>query len=55
MSGFGGLLFLLFLCLKLTSTIDWSWWWIMAPLWGGLLIDGAAFYAWIRFVKKVMS
>jgi membrane protein YdbS with pleckstrin-like domain len=22
-----------FLVLKLTSTIGWSWWWVMAPVW----------------------
>lgn len=27
------LLFLLFLGLKLTGYIDWSWWWVTAPLW----------------------
>jgi hypothetical protein len=32
--GSGGLLFLLFLTLKLTNVIDWSWWWVTAPLWG---------------------
>lgn len=26
-------LFMMFLILKLTHTIDWSWWWITAPLW----------------------
>jgi hypothetical protein len=31
--GFGSLLFLLFLGLKLTNNIDWSWWWVTAPLW----------------------
>lgn len=31
--GFGGALFLVFLVLKLTGVIDWSWWWITAPLW----------------------
>lgn len=31
---FAGLLFLLFLGLKLTHQIDWSWWWVTAPLWG---------------------
>lgn len=36
--GFGGLLFLLFLTLKLTNVIDWSWWWVTAPLWGGVAI-----------------
>ena len=27
------LLFLVFLVLKLTNVINWSWWWITAPLW----------------------
>jgi len=32
---FCGLLFIVFLVLKLTHVIDWSWWWVTAPLWGG--------------------
>lgn len=34
--GGGGLLwltFFVFLILKLTSVISWSWWWVTAPLW----------------------
>jgi hypothetical protein len=31
--GFGGLLAVLFIGLKLTHTIDWSWWWVLSPLW----------------------
>lgn len=27
------LLFLVFLILKLCDVIDWSWWWVTAPLW----------------------
>ena len=27
-------MFLLFLGLKLGKVIDWSWWWVTAPLWG---------------------
>jgi hypothetical protein len=27
------LLFLIFLVLKLTHQIDWSWWWVTSPLW----------------------
>jgi len=26
------LLFLVFMTLKLTHHIDWSWWWVTAPL-----------------------
>ena len=32
--GFFGLMFLVFMTLKLTGLIDWSWWWVTAPLWG---------------------
>lgn len=31
-----GLLGVLFVGLKLTGYIDWSWWWVTAPFWGGL-------------------
>lgn len=27
------ILFVVFLVLKLTEVIDWSWWWVAAPLW----------------------
>ena len=32
------MLFLVFLVLKLTGVITWSWWWVTAPLWGGLAL-----------------
>lgn len=32
------LLFLLFLGLKLSDKIDWSWWWVFAPIWGPLAL-----------------
>ena len=35
---FASLLFLLFLALKLTHVIDWSWWWITTPIWGPFVI-----------------
>ena len=28
-----GALFIIFLILKLTGNIDWSWWWVTSPLW----------------------
>ncbi len=31
--GFLGLLAIVFIALKLTGTIAWSWWWVLAPLW----------------------
>lgn len=45
--GFFGALFLVFLVLKLTAVITWSWWWVTAPLWGpfALLIGGLALFS----------
>jgi len=34
------MLFLLFLVLKLTGVITWSWWFVTMPLWIGLAIIG---------------
>lgn len=55
---FSSILFLVFLVLKLTNVIDWSWWWVTAPLWipiiiflcfvGGLY----AFYQILKYYNK---
>lgn len=31
--GFTGLLTIVFIVLKLTDVIDWSWWWVLSPIW----------------------
>jgi len=31
--GFCGMLTILFIGLKLTGHIKWSWWWVLSPLW----------------------
>lgn len=31
--GFPGLLAILFIALKLTGVITWSWLWVLAPIW----------------------
>jgi len=31
--GFCSILTLIFITLKLTDNIDWSWWWVLSPLW----------------------
>jgi hypothetical protein len=33
---FSTALFLILLVLKLTKVIEWSWWWVTLPLWGGI-------------------
>ncbi len=30
--GIGGVVFVVFLTLKLAGVIDWSWWWVFSPL-----------------------
>lgn len=31
--GFCGLLAIVLITLKLIGTINWSWWWVLSPLW----------------------
>jgi len=49
--GFGGLLTILFIGLKLTGQVDWDWIWVVAPLWapiaivlGSILLVGAGVF-----------
>jgi len=46
--GILGVLGIVFVVLKLTGVIAWSWLWVTAPFWGGLalgLLVGLAFLA----------
>ena len=46
-------LFLIFLVLKLTGktvVASWSWWWVTAPLWGGLAIGLVIFLIGLLFI-----
>jgi len=36
--GLFGLLGIIFIVLKLTGTISWSWWLVTLPLWGGFAL-----------------
>jgi hypothetical protein len=33
-----GLLGVVFVVLKLTHVINWSWWWVTMPFWGGIAL-----------------
>ena len=44
--GLSGLLAILFVALKLTGVIAWSWWWVLAPVWIPAVIL-ALILAWI--------
>lgn len=48
--GFGTVLFLVFLILKLTGNIDWSWWWVTSPIWIPVLLLGLLVL--IALIKK---
>jgi hypothetical protein len=37
--GFPGALVLIFIVLKLTGVISWSWWWVLSPMWIMLLVQ----------------
>ena len=37
--GFFGLLTIVFITLKLLGYIDWTWLWVLSPLWGGCLFQ----------------
>mgnify|MGYP003398215424 FL=1 len=41
--GFAGLLAILFIALKLTGHIAWSWWWVLAPIWTPVALIFAIF------------
>jgi hypothetical protein len=36
--GFLGMLTILFIGLKLTGYVDWSWTWVLSPLWIGFTL-----------------
>lgn len=41
--GFAGLLSIVFIVLKLTKVIAWSWVWVLAPIWISALLSLAIF------------
>lgn len=36
--GFTGLLTIVFIALKLMGYIDWSWWWVLSPIWISIIL-----------------
>jgi hypothetical protein len=50
--GIGTILFLIFMVLKLTNYIDWSWWWVTAPLWIPVIILGVVGLIAIFYIKN---
>lgn len=59
--GFLGMLTILFIGLKLTNNIDWSWWWVLSPMWlpiavviGFLLLVGL-FFLCSQLIKAIFG
>ena len=50
------ILFIVFLVLKLTNVINWSWWWVTAPLWiiPSAIIIGIALLSVVAFIIEMI-
>lgn len=48
---FMGMLTVAFIVLKLTNHIDWSWWWVLLPLWLPITI-AMALYIIAHLISK---
>ena len=55
--GGGTLLLCLFIGLKLTHYINWSWWWVLTPLWAPLAIFGVilVFVLLLAIIKALLE
>jgi len=51
---FCGLLTIVFIVLKLVGVIQWSWIWVLSPIWIPVLLVIAfvAFFSWLLYSKK---
>lgn len=51
--GLASVLTIVFVTLKLTDHIDWSWWWVLSPLWisFGLAIIVMSVALWVAVQK----
>ena len=53
--GFFGVLTLIFIVLKLTNVIAWSWWWVLSPILipGGIGVAALSDKVWYRILRTV--
>lgn len=57
---FASVLLIVFVVLKLVGVINWSWWWVLSPLWIGIilwLVVVICYAIWVtrtenKFVKR---
>lgn len=50
--GFAGLLAVAFVVLKLCKVIDWSWWWVLSPIWIPVCFVLSAITVFLIFSKR---
>ena len=44
-------IFIIFLIIRLTHLVSWSWWWVFSPLW---IVGGIALIIFLAFVVVLM-
>ena len=49
-----GFLTIVFIVLKLTGYIAWSWWWVFAPLWGPFAIGASIVLLYLIFKFAIL-
>ena len=52
---FLGVLTLIFIILKLTGSIAWSWWWVLCPLWAPIAIFLAIFPIFSSYRSRLLK
>lgn len=50
--GFSGILTIVFIILKLTNVINWSWFWVLSPLWISIIISLIIIVIWFFVMFK---
>jgi len=50
---FPAILGIVFIVLKLTNNIDWSWWWVLSPFWIPLALFLIIFI--LIFILKIVA
>lgn len=48
----GGVIQVIFIILKLTHLVDWSWIWVLAPLWISLIVNAIAIIVALKKESK---
>lgn len=55
--GFLGTLCLILITLKLTNCIDWSWWWVLSPIWAvpAILVVAIVLFLIFKAIEKIFG